>query len=196
MGRLNVYIKKGDEDLVEAGKKKGISPSQAVIEGYKSLMGKTANYSILQEKRDTLLKELSHIEYEMDKLKNDIIIDPSSQEKVLKDLARGYLNDGVIYDSVLDVRRVELNLNMEDMKKLVKEKVVDLIDSGQLTKLDLDSFYSSEKSESGIDKAIAFFKRQYEGDGKIDKADLKMWASGLNLESDKLLLILKEEFCK
>lgn len=194
MSRLNVYIKKEHEELIEAGKKKGIAPSKALIEGYKFLMGKNSNYAVLQEKRDVLLKELLNVENEMDKLKDEIMIDPDSQAEVFKDLARGYLNENVIYDSVLDVRRVQLNLSMDDMKKLVKKEIMDPVDSGQLTKLNLESFYGNQDHSDGIDKAKAFFKRQYENEGELNQIDLERWAVGLNLESDKLLSILEEEF--
>jgi len=194
MARLNVYIKKEHEELIEAGKKKGIGPSKALIEGYKFLMGKNSNYAVLEEKRDVLLKQLTNVENEMDKLRDEIIIDPDSQAEVLKDLARGYLNDNVIHDPVRDVRRVQLNLSMGDIKKLVKKEIIDPVNSGELTKLNLESYFSTEKPKDEIDKAKAFFKRQYENEGKLNQSDVKRWAYGLNLESDKLQSILEEEF--
>lgn len=132
MGRQNVYIKKEHEELVKQGKKKGITPSKAIIEGYKFLIGKTASYSILEEKREVLLKELAQVESEMDKLRDEVHIDPTNQENVLRDLARAYIDGGMLPDQVLNVRRVELKLSLEEMKKLVHERIIAPVDAGRI----------------------------------------------------------------
>ena len=194
MSRLNVYIKKEHEGLVNQGKDKGIKPSKALIEGYKSLLGKTATYALLEERRDILLKELSDVECQMDKLREEIIIDPGTQTKVLKDIARGYLSDNIIINDVLEVRRVELNLSSDEMKKLVKVKIIDPVERGDLTNFNLDSFFSEpENDNEDIDKAKSYFRSQIKREGKLNQGDVERWASGLDVESDELLSILTEE---
>lgn len=191
--RLNVYLKKDIQELVNQGKRNGIKPSKALAEGYKLLLGKKATYSVLEERRNILLKELSDVECQMDKIKDEIIIDPSNQEQVLKDLTRAYIENGVILDQTLDIRRIELNLTLGEMKKLVQEKVIDPVDAGKITIFDVDGIDKSNSSQNDLDLAKTFFKNQYEREGKFNELDVKNVASRLNLESDKLLSILEGE---
>lgn len=194
--RLNVYIRKENMDIVNNGKKQGIKPSTALIEGYKLLMGKTATYAILEEKRDILIKELTDVENQMDKIQDEIIIDPTSKDKVLKDLARCYINEGVILDHTLDIRRVELNLSLEDMKKLVKEKIIDPVDAGKITLFDVNNSNNAENAKNDMDLAKSYFIKQFEREGKFNFDDIKTTASRLNIKSDKLVSILEEEIRK
>ena len=67
--RLNIYIKTEDEELVQEGPKSGITPSYAIIQGYKFLINKNTQYKLLMEEQETLLKRLSEIETQADKNK-------------------------------------------------------------------------------------------------------------------------------
>ena len=56
--RLNIYIKTEDEELVQEGRKSGITPSYAIIQGYKFLINKNTQYKLLMEEQRNYLKKI------------------------------------------------------------------------------------------------------------------------------------------
>ncbi|MCE7697334.1 MAG: hypothetical protein K8E24_000150 [Methanobacterium paludis] len=66
--RINVYLNQENKKIVDEGRKMGIKPSQALIQGYCVLLGNTATYNILQEEKKELLKRIKEIETQMDEL--------------------------------------------------------------------------------------------------------------------------------
>jgi len=194
MVRINTYINKKNQEIVEQGQKLGIKPSHAMIAGYKSLMGKSATYHVLEQQRDILLKQLHDIETQLEKLKQEINIDPEKEDEVIKDLVRCYLRDKVIPETTLEVRRVELNLTLEEMKELVTEKVIKPCNEGII---DSVTFNLREVNEIDADKAwddaIRFFKQQYGYTGALNEKDIKLWTHALNVNYAKLKEILEGE---
>jgi hypothetical protein len=123
--RLNLYVKKEDETVVDKGKKCGILPSKALMKGYEVLMGKSARYNLLEDERTKILKRLSEIEVEMDELREDIDIDVNDADEVIRRLLRVYHREHFIPPEVMETNRVHLNMSKAQFKEFVKENVIE-----------------------------------------------------------------------
>ena len=180
--RLHIYIKTEDEELVQEGKKSGITPSYAAIQGYKFLINKNTQYKLLMDERETILKRLSEIETQADGIKEQVTIDPELEDEVVESLIRAYYRNKIIDPIVRDTNRVKLNMSIEEFDKLLKERVIGPCESGLIPSLDI-----KEKSQpSNIDKlkerVIVIFKNKNVKHENIDQEDVKRWAKRLNME--------------
>jgi hypothetical protein len=190
--RVNTYVKPEDEELIEIGKKEGITPSYALIEGYKFLMNKNTQYRLLMEEREAILKRLSDIEAQAEGLKEEVTIDPSLENEIVDSLIRVYHRDGVIPPTVKDANRVKLNMSRDEFNQLLNERVISPCDSGLNPKLDLNKKIQPANIESLKRRAVVVFKNQYQEHGSIDESDVKMWAIRLDMEVTEFHHFLEE----
>ena len=180
--RLNIYIKTEDEELVQEGRKNGITPSYAIIQGYKFLINKNTQYKLLMEEQETLLKRLSEIETQADGIKEEIIIDPELEEEVINSLIRAYYRNKVIDPTVKETNRVKLNMNIEEFDQLLKERVIGPCESGLIPSLDLKEKSQPLNLDKLKERAIDIFRNKNVNHESIDEEDVKRWAKRLNME--------------
>lgn len=190
--RVNTYVKPEDEELIELGKKEGITPSYALIEGYKLLMNKNTQYRLLMEEREAILKRLSDIEAQAEGLREEVTIDPGLENEIVESLIRVYSRDGIILPNVRDANRVKLNMSKDEFNTLLTERVFKPCDSGLNPKLDLNKTIRPANIESLKKRAVVVFKNQYHQHGSIDESDVKTWATRLNMEVTEFHHFLEE----
>jgi len=180
--RLNIYIKTEDEELVQEGRKSGITPSYAIIQGYKFLINKNTQYKLLMEEQETILKRLSEIKIQSDGIKEEITIDPELEEEVINSLIRAYYRNKIIDPTVKETNRVKLNMNIEEFDQLLKERVIGPCESGLIPSLDLKEKSQPLNLDKLKERAIVIFKNKNVNHESIDQEDVKRWAKRLNME--------------
>jgi hypothetical protein len=180
--RLNIYVKTEDEELVQEGKKSGITPSYAAIQGYKFLINKNTQYKLLMEEKETILKRLNEIKTQADGIKKEITIDPNLEEQVVKTLIGAYYRNKVINPTVKETNRVKLNMNIEDFNQFLQERVIKPCESGLIPSLDLRENIKSVDITKLKERAIVNFKNKNTNHESIDQDDVKRWANRLNME--------------
>ncbi len=180
--RLNIYIKTEDEELVQEGRKSGITPSYAIIQGYKFLINKNTQYKLLMEEQETILKRLSEIKIQSDGIKEEITIDPELEEEVINSLIRAYYRNKIIDPTVKETNRVKLNMSIEEFDQLLKERVIGPCESGLIPSLDLKEKSQPLNLDKLKERAIVIFKNKNVNHESIDQEDVKRWAKRLNME--------------
>ena len=180
--RLNIYIKAEDEELVQEGKKSGITPSYAAIQGYKFLINKNTQYKLLMEEQETILKRLSEIKTQAEGIKKEITIDPSLEEEVVKTLIGVYYRDKAILPTVKDANRIKLNMSTEDFNQFLQERVIVPCKAGLIPSLDLQENTKTVNITKLKERAIAIFKNKNLNHERIDQEDINRWAKRLNMK--------------
>lgn len=190
--RLNVYVKKEHVDLIEEGKQNGISPSYALVAGYKSLINRNSQYKLELDKRERLLSELATCNFVIEELEKEVGIDPARKYEIAENLIGAYLRYGEIDQTVKDTNRVKLGMNVEEFDKFLFEKVISVCESGIRPNLD-----NNRTNTKNIDKlktrAVDIFKRAYYENGLIEKDDIELWAERLNMDPDEFYIFLEAE---
>jgi hypothetical protein len=180
--RLNIYIKREDEELVQEGRKSGITPSYAIIQGYKFLINKNTQYNLLMEEQETILKRLSEIKTQADGIKEEITIDPKLEDEVVESLIRAYYRNKILDPRIKETNRVKLNMNVEEFDQLLKERVIGPCEDGLIPSLDIKEKSQPLNLNKLRERAIVIFRNKNVNCERIDEEDVKLWAKRLNME--------------